>query len=92
MTISTGVVADSSVNCDNECEFGLSAANAMEGKSFADIKLSRNDRVTTKAGTKNTVIVWGQEAVVNPTFLFMRITCVMNDSTEMEDYLTFELA
>ena len=38
--ISTGIVADKSVNCDASYDNGLVAASAMVGKNFTDVKLS----------------------------------------------------
>ena len=36
--ISTGIVADKSVNCDAEYDIGLVVASAMVGKNFTDVK------------------------------------------------------
>ena len=92
VSVSTGIVADATVNCDCAFEIGSTAAVAICGKSFPDIKLSRKDCVTSISGAKNTISVRGQEVVVNPTLLFMRITCIINDSAEMEEHLKYELA
>ena len=90
--ISTGIVADKSVNCDAAYDIGLVAASAMVGKNFTDVKPSRKDRVTTITGARSTVKVRGVDAEVNPTLLFMIITCIINSTTEMEDYMSYELA
>ncbi len=44
--ISTGIVADKTVNCDAAYGICLAAASAMIGKNFTDVNLSRKDRVT----------------------------------------------
>jgi len=93
VAISTGLVADSSVNCDQAKEIGEAAANAITGKVFSEVKLKRSDKVTTINGA-NTIKVRGQTTSVNPTLLFNinRITCVLKNSTEMEEYLSYELS
>ena len=73
--ISTGTVADKTVNCDAAYDIGLVAASARVGKNFTYVKLSRKDRVTTITSA-----------------LFMRITCIINSTTEMDDYMSYELA
>ena len=63
-------MADPSVNCDEACEVGFSAASAITGKCFTEVKLCRKDRVTTTGGPGNTIKVRGQDVVVNPSLLF----------------------
>ena len=64
----------------------------MVGKNFTDLKLCRKDRVTTITGARSTVKVRGVDAEVNPTLLFMRITCIINSTIETEDYMGYERA
>ena len=90
--ISTGIVADKTHNCDAAYDIGLLAASAMFGKNFLDVNVSRRDRVTTITGARTTVKVRGVDAEVNLTILFMRIKCIINITTEMEDYMGYELA
>ena len=44
--ISTGIVADKTVNFDAAYDIGLAATFAMVGKNFTYVKLSLKDRVT----------------------------------------------
>ena len=92
VSLSTGIVADASVNCDDAVEIGQRAASEMSGKKFRDIKLRRKDKVVTIGAKHKTMQVRGQQVEVNPTLLFNRITCVLNTSSDMELFLTFELA
>ena len=92
VSIATGLVADKQVNCDDAYSIGFKAASRIDGQLSKDVKLNRKDKVLTISGSANTIKVRGQEAIVNPALLFMRITCVMKDSSDMEDYLTYELA
>ena len=92
MSLSTGIVAGASVNCDNVVEIvSLLAASKMYGKNFTDIKLSRKDKMVTLAANNKTVKIRRQNTEVNPTLLFNRLTCVVNSSSDMEGYLAFEL-
>ena len=93
MSVATGAVADKQVNYDEAYSIGLKAAGRIDGHLTKDVKLSRQkDNVLTISGSAHTIRVRGQEAVVNPTLLIMRIRCVMENSSDMEEYLTYELA
>ena len=83
VSLSTGIVADPSVNCDKAVEIGLAAASEMNGRKFTDIKLHRNDKVKTIGAKSKTVKIRGQSTEVSSTLLFNRITCVLNNSTEI---------
>ena len=92
VSLSTGIVADASVNCDDPVSIGQAAASQMTGKKFTDVTLHRNDKVKVIGAKVKTVTIRGQNTVVNPTLLFNRITCVLNDSSEMGSFLAYELA
>ena len=47
VSLSTGVVADVSANCDNAIAIGQKAASEMSGKKFTNVTLRRNDKVKT---------------------------------------------
>ena len=47
VSISTGVVADTSVNCDNAVQIGQAAASKITEKQFSEITLHRSDKVKT---------------------------------------------
>lgn len=80
------------VNCDNAFEVGCIAASAMTNGYFSDVKLKRNDKVKTIASMANTVTIRNERVTINPDVLFSRITCILRDSSEMEVYLSYELA
>ncbi|KAG1653410.1 Alkaline phosphatase [Nymphon striatum] len=75
VSLSTGIVADTSVNCDNAVELGLKAASEMARKKFTEIKLRRNDMIETIGAQNKTIKVRGRNMRVNPTIVFNRITC-----------------
>ncbi|KAG0714018.1 hypothetical protein GWK47_001709 [Chionoecetes opilio] len=90
--VASGVVAGKCVNADQAFDIGVKAASVMTGETYADVKLKRKDRVTSISGDKNQVTVRGVEVEVNRTVLFMRVTCVIRESSEMEEYLLHEFA
>lgn len=92
VSVATGIVADASVNCDDAVTVSCAAASKLDGQRLTDIKLHRTDKVKTISDKSNTVKVRGENVVVNPNLFFNRITCILNDSSEMEEFLSFELA
>ena len=92
MFISTGIVADSSVNCDDAVQVGQTAIAKMMGKTYAKLTIRRKDKVKSFGAMKNTVRVRGEDVVVNPSLLFNRITCILNTTSELDVFLQYELA
>ena len=92
VSISTDIVADSSVNCDDAVQVGQTAIAKMMGKTYAKLTLRRKDKVKLFGAMKNTVRVRGEDVVVNPSLLFNRITCILNTSSELDVFLQYELA
>ena len=91
VSLSTGIVADSSVNCDKSFEIGSKELNKVNG-CYLDIKLQRKARVIPLSAMKNTIRVRGEQIIVNPTQLLNRITCQLNSSSELLGYMAHELA
>ena len=89
VSISTGVVADKSINADDALQIGQTAASKITGKQFTEITLHRSDKVKTM-GDK--IRIRGQTIAMNPTLFFNRITCVLKTSSDMEQFLSYELS
>ena len=60
-------------------------------KYFAEMTLHRNDKFRT-LGDKNTIKVRGKQTAVNPSQFYNRITYILKTSSEMKDFLLYELA
>ncbi|KAG0721612.1 hypothetical protein GWK47_046129 [Chionoecetes opilio] len=90
--VASGVVAGKCVNADQAFDIGVKAASVMTGETYADVKLKRKDRVTSISSDKNQVTVRGVEVKVNRIVLFTRVTCVIRESSEMEEYLLHKFA
>ena len=88
----TGIVADVFVNCDNALQIGQCSMKKMIGNAYSELTLHRTDKVKLFAAMNNTIKINGEDTVINPSLLFIRITCILNTSTEMETFLQYELA
>ena len=45
VSLSTGLIADGSVNCDDALRVGLNSQKDMVGQNFAEVKIHRKNRV-----------------------------------------------
>lgn len=92
VSLSTGVVADSTINCDKAWEIGFASMVAMHGNNFADVKLKRKDKVKPLSAMVNNITVQGETIAINPTQLLHRIVCVLNAKNgNLAEYLEYEL-
>ena len=92
VSLTTGEVGGSKINCDQAVIISTKAADAIDGHKFTEISLKSSDKVVTFSSLKNKITVRGQTVDINPTLLFHKITCILNSSAEMEIFLTYELA
>ena len=72
--LSTGTVAPISANADHVFVIGRKFA---EHRNFADVRLKRNDRVISIETVINSVTIRDKVVEVDPTLLFMSVTCVI---------------
>ena len=84
--LSTGIVGDGKINCHRAKEIGQRGVKSMEGKSFADVTISRSFKVNPLSIMKGVVIIRDEIIPVNSTQLFMRILCFMKDNPDFENY------
>ena len=89
--ITNGLIADPSVNCNQAYDLGKEAADKFTGKSFVDT-IPRKSKAVTIRSSKKSVNVRGENVDINPQTFFNRITCILNNSEEMEFFLSFELS
>ena len=91
-SVTTGIVEDMSVYCDNALQIGQCSMKKMIGKSYSELTLHRKDKVKLLAAMNNTIKINREDTVIYPSLLFNRITCILNTSIEMETFLQYELA
>lgn len=90
--LSSGLVADSTIDCDQALEKGLLSMLSMVGKSFAEVIIPRNNKVKSMSSMNHTIKVRENNADVNVQQLFNRIVCVVKGVSEPKDYFKYELA
>ena len=92
VSLSTGVIADETVNCDDAWTVGTDSQKDMIGKTFAEVKLQRKSRVKSLASMNNTVKVRGKEMVVQPQQMLNRILAVLDSAKDLATCFKYELA
>ena len=86
-----GLIADPSVNCNQAYDLGKEAAGKFTGKDFVDT-IPRKSKAVTIRSSKKSVNVRGENVDINPQTFFNRITYILNNSEEVEFFLSFELS
>ena len=76
MSLATGVIADSSVNCDQTFEIGKAAAESITVNTYiyTDIHLLRKDKYISFSSRRNSVRVRGQDINIDPHHLWHRLS------------------
>ena len=92
MCIATGIVAPLSANPDQAFQLGETAANALSGQNYADVKLKRGDRVISIGTASDSVAIRGKEVEIDPMSLFLRVTCTINNPRDLKDHLAYEFS
>ncbi|KAK3918359.1 Chromosome-associated kinesin KIF4 [Frankliniella fusca] len=93
VSLANGIVGSEDVNCDRAEEVGRKCMSEMVGKTFEDLHLRREDKVTPLGNIGKSVKI-GERAVVmiDSMQLFHRIICVVKDEPDLRTYFSFELA
>ena len=68
--ISTGIIADKSVNAHEAYEIGLKVAEYLTGITYSDVKLRRSDGVTSIKAARDKINVRGQEVQYSFDLIF----------------------
>ncbi|KAF0717775.1 Uncharacterized protein FWK35_00027380 [Aphis craccivora] len=92
MSISSGVVGNSTITCYDALRVGKRAMNSIVNMTFADIKLSRKDRAFPISSVCSSIKVHDEKVVVNPTLLFQRICISKRSDEDLMKYFEYELA
>lgn len=92
ISISTGIKADKTVNCECAKVIGQASLNKFTGKTFDKAKFSRKDKVKNMATMTKTIKIGNQEVNINSNQLFHRIVCTVKTDEELKLCLKYELA
>lgn len=92
ISIATGVVGDTSINCHKSLDVGTLAVNDMAGKSFGLMKMTRKNKVKSLKAATCSIKLNKQSFTVDPMMIFHRILMKIETKDEMKNYLCFELS
>lgn len=91
VSVSTGMVADVTINCDRATEVGTKAMESLTGNNFYTVKLHRNDKIKPLSSMNKTITIRSDTVDVNTHQLFSRIVLVKNKD-DFAELLQYELA
>jgi hypothetical protein len=92
-SLSSGIVASEGdgINCDSADEVGGRIMQKLDAVSFTDIVLKKADQAKTLAHINTKVIVGDKKLPVDATVLFGRLILIMQRSSDIENFFSFEL-
>lgn len=92
VSLGSGFIADSSVNCHLADEIGIQLLDKMTDQSFRDIKLKRKDRVNTFATMSRSITVESEKITISTETIFHRMILTQRTSEELAACLRHELS
>ena len=90
-SLSSGVIADKSVNADKAETVGQAIVQSMLGKSVAEYKFCKKDQVTTLASSTY-ITVDGERLEIDPRQLFQRLVVAGTGTVDTQSLFTYELS
>ena len=90
-SLSLGLVADESINCDNAKEVGKAIHTKLEHASVAKCTIKRSDQVKSLGILRNVVKIKIQTVNIDPTRLFSRLVVPLERCPDLKPYFHFEL-
>lgn len=90
-SLSSGVIADKSVNVEIAKSVGHAILKSMQGKSVAEYKFCKRDQVTTLAASTY-IAVEGEHLEIDPKQLFQRLVVAGMGTLDIETLFTYELS
>lgn len=92
MSIFSGVIGDSKINCYKALEVGTILQNNAVGKDFASAKFQRKNKVLPLRSINSSIKVNEETITIDPLLLFQRISLNVEQKSHMKEYLQYELA
>lgn len=90
ISLSSGVVADETVNCDNADEIGFEIQSRWDNKKFGEMKLSKSDQVRTFATVVHTCSVGNETIAMDPNSLFHRLIVMAERCGDIRGCFAYE--
>ena len=79
------------INCDVAEKVGQEIHSKLDGVSFAEAKIKRNDQIRTLESLKMGVKIDKEKLNVNPLLLFTRLLVLVEREEDMKRYFRYEL-
>ncbi|KAK3931373.1 Glycerophosphodiester phosphodiesterase [Frankliniella fusca] len=92
VSLSSGLIANNSINCDRAYEIGCEAMEKHVGKPFSEVTFHRKDKALPISAMGRSVVIRDTAVQVNPTQLFHRIIVALKDPSALEGHFAYELA
>lgn len=92
MSIYSGVVGGSTINCHNAFEVGMQHLKSIIGLHFGSVKLPRKNKVLSLKTVNSSVRVNDETVAIDPLLLFQRISLNIMNQEDMKIFLQHELA
>lgn len=91
VSLSTGVVGNSSINCHQAAEVGLRTMETYIGTSVAHKKQSRKNTIIPLTGMSNTIKVNNENIVIDPLLIFKKVVISQKTDDDVAHLLAYEL-
>ena len=92
VSLSTGVIANHSVNCDQALAVGRKAMKSLVGKNFSELTLKRKDKVVSLAAMSRTIKIRDNNVEIRPEQFFHRLIFVCAKDEDKKEAFSYELA
>lgn len=92
MSLSTGIVGNSSVNCHQAMDIGTKTMNSFIGIKFGDIKQSKKNVVLSLASMNSTIRIGSEKVIVDPLTIFQRTVIAKKSDEDVAELLKYELS
>lgn len=90
-SLSSGVIADKSVNVERAESVGHAILKSMQGKSVAEHTFRKRDQVTTLAASTY-IAIQGERLEIDPKQLFQRLVVAGTGTVDTKTLFTYELS
>ena len=92
MSLSTGIIGNSKINCHQALEVGNQIMKSIIGSKFGDIKQSRKNVVLSLGSMSNAVKSNNETLIVDPLMIFQRTLILKKNAEDVADLLRYELS
>lgn len=92
VSLSSGIVADSTINCHKAFKVGTESLMSISGKVLRDVTIRRKFSVKPLSNMSSKINTGKRDIIIDPTLLFQRIALVKKNEEELKHFFSYELA